>query len=322
MKLSNFLKRFKKNYIKFDFFIKSIDFFIMLMMIFVFVSHLLFLVSTITNYLNEYSNINVFDYISYAVEPGSSTSAATSTTPINNTTTTVIRGNDIWSDIIRSLFIYGTGAYRLSLLKGGGTLSSRAFVLGTTFLLDGLSRFVNNIINDTGYLKSCVERLQPLWRVFTKGEVAVKVDDKTLKNLSDASTNSNNFLGDSNNLDDFLNTFLNAFFEKFGYLFSPVKVNYSNELLANQIQDISVLLFIMTLLVTFLIAVLIFNIFLYINMDRIIKFFNNKVIRWYLLYNKKIMSIEIFLLGIIILTFMHTISKGLLFIATHPITIT
>ena len=175
MKLSNFLKRFKKNYIKFDFFIKSIDFFIMLMMIFVFVSHLLFLVSTITNYLNEYSNINVFDYISYAVEPGSSTSAATSTTPINNTTTTVIRGNDIWSDIIRSLFIYGTGAYLLSLLKGGGTLSSRAFVLGTTFFLDALSRFVNNIINDTGYLKSCVKRLQPLWSDFTKGEVAVKV---------------------------------------------------------------------------------------------------------------------------------------------------
>ena len=70
-----------------------------------------------------------------------------------------------------------------------------------------------------------------------------------------------------------------------------------------------------------LIIVLIFNMFIYINMDRFINFFNNKFIKWYLVLNKKFISIEIFILGTTILYFMYTLSIGIRFIATHPIII-
>ena len=71
-----------------------------------------------------------------------------------------------------------------------------------------------------------------------------------------------------------------------------------------------------------LIAVLLLNILIYINMDKIIKIFNNKFIQWYLIINKKFLSIEIFILGSTILYFMYNLIKGIHFIATHPIIIT
>ena len=56
-------------------------------------------------------------------------------------------------------------------------------------------------------------------------------------------------------------------------------------------------------------------------MDSIIKFFNNKFIRGYLLLNKKFLSIEIFMLGGTILWFMYILINSIHFIATHPIII-
>ena len=56
-------------------------------------------------------------------------------------------------------------------------------------------------------------------------------------------------------------------------------------------------------------------------MDIIIKYFNNKYIIWYLTFNKKMMAIEIFISGVTILYFMFNVSKGILFIATHPVII-
>ena len=56
-------------------------------------------------------------------------------------------------------------------------------------------------------------------------------------------------------------------------------------------------------------------------MDSIIKFFNNKFIRGYLLLNKKFLSIEIIMLGGTILWFMYSLINSIHFIATHPIII-
>ena len=45
---------------------------------------------------------------------------SSSTSNVSNTTiTTIIDDDGSWSNAIRTLFIYGTGGYRLSLLKGG-----------------------------------------------------------------------------------------------------------------------------------------------------------------------------------------------------------
>ena len=115
------------------------------------------------------------------------------------------------------------------------------------------------------------------------------------------------------------NAFLDKFFSILKSILEPVQVNYSQDLLANQIYDISILLFIMSLLITLLITILLINIVILINMDIVIKFFKNKFILWYLTWTKRFMNIEIFLLGITILYFMYNLSNVILFIATHLI---
>jgi hypothetical protein len=316
----NKVKHFKyikniKNSIKFDNRLYYLDYFILVIVIFAFVGDFFFLITSIIKYLIENLNINVYDYINFMAEPNTTTQVST------NTTTTIIHNDGSWGGTVRTIFIYGTGAFRLSLLRNGGTPGSRAFVIASTIAGDSLSKMINNTINDPSYVRNHYQNWKAIWNNSAEGEAKVQVDDETLNKLSNASNNSTNFLGDSNNFGNMFSTYINGIFEKFKYILEPVKVNYSDELLANQIYDLSILLFILSILITGLIIILLFNLFLFINIDRIIKIFNNKFIRWYLLFNKKIMSIEILILGSSIIYFMHILSKGILFIATHPIDI-
>ena len=64
----------------------------------------------------------------------------------------------------------------------------------------------------------------------------------------------------------------------------------------------------------------IFNIIIFIYSDKISNYFNNKYIKWYINFNKKIISIELIFLGSSILYFLFTLSYGIHFLATHPIT--
>lgn len=261
-------------------------------------------------YISKMSDGNITNTTNTTTQSGSST-----------TTTTIIHDDGSWSNTIRSLFIYGTGAYRLSLLPQGGSPSKRFVVIGSTLVAEGLTKVINNTINDPSYVKNHLTNWSAFWDNSSNGSVKVKVDDETLNKLSNASNSSSNFMDHGNKLSDLINTYINGFFEHFKFILEPVKVNYSNEILASQIHDLSVLLFMLSVIITVLIIVLIFNIVIYINMDKIIKYFNNKFVRWYLLFNKKIMGIEIFILGISIVYFMYTLNKGILFIATHPIII-
>ena len=59
---------------------------------------------------------------------------------------------------------------------------------------------------------------------------------------------------------------------------------------------------------------------MWVYSDKLLNLFTNKYIRWYILYNKKVIGIEIAFLSISILYFMYKLSYGLHFIATHPIT--
>ena len=56
-------------------------------------------------------------------------------------------------------------------------------------------------------------------------------------------------------------------------------------------------------------------------MDKIINYFNNKFFKWYLIFNKKMIGIEILILGSSIIYFMFNLINGIYFIATHPVII-
>ena len=127
------------------------------------------------------------------------------------------------------------------------------------------------------------------------------------------------FVGGGENINVFIQSLVCDIYDISKNILKPLQVNYSNEVLANQITEISILLFILGVLTSILIAFLLVNMVLYMYMDRIIQIFNNKFIKLYLIYNKKMLAIEIFVLGATILYFMYFLLKGTEFIATHPI---
>ena len=285
--------------------INFFDLFLLAIVIFSIVGDFIYIASSIIQHLIDFFNLSGVDFVNKMVE-GNSTSTISST----NTTTTIIN-----NDAIRTMFIYGSGGYRLTLLKGGGTPGSRAFVIGTTILGDALSKVVNNTINDPSYVRNQYIN----WANRNEGQVNVTIDDSTTSKLVEATSKS--FLSGGDSLGDFTQELLNGVFDKIKFILEPVQVNYSNEVLANQIYDLSILLFVLSLIIVGLIIVLLLNIILYINMDRIINFFNNKFVKWYLVINKKFLTVEIFILGGTILYFMYTLITGIQFIATHPIII-
>jgi len=278
----------------------------------------------------------------------STSSVSTASSATNETKTIIIHDSGNISNSIRSLFIYGTGALRWQLARSGSP-GSRAFVIVTTIGGDMVSRAVQNAINDPSYINRFWSNVTGSWT--NKQEGAARVDlsqsdiDKltAYKNVSNtgsgagsttsstssgtgsttgsgtgSNTGTSNFISD-NNLDELYNKLLGNFLNSIKSILEPVSVSYSNEVLADQIYGISILLFILSIFIIILFIVFILNVLLSLFSDRIMNYFTNKYIRWYISFNKKIINIEIIVLGGTILYFLYNLSYGIHFIATHPI---
>lgn len=66
------------------------------------------------------------------------------------------------------------------------------------------------------------------------------------------------------------------------YLFEPVLVDYSNEILANQITDLGIILFFLIFYIIILFLFFILNITVYILSDKLLNYFTNEYIKWYI----------------------------------------
>lgn len=269
--------------IKLNKIIECMDYFILVLVIWTLLGDFIFIVSSMINHLNDYLNLNINDYMISLVDTNVSNQSSSTTTVNNSTITRIFQNDESLYNTVISLFIYGTGAFRLTLLRNGGTQGSITFVIGTTLLSNAASKVINNTINDPSYVKNHIVNWQAIWKNESTGAVKLEVDNETKNKLLEVirpEAAGNKFLGD--NSDELFNIFIKDFFAKFHSLLKPVQVDYSDSILANQINDLSIILFILSILITGLIIVLLFNLFIYINMDRIIKFFNNKFIKWYL----------------------------------------
>src|SRR6266705_1078120 len=98
-----------------------------------------------------------------------------------------------------------------------------------------------------------------------------------------------------------------------------ITVDYSNEILANQIYGISIILFILSILILVLLIAFMINILIFAYSDKLMNLFTNKYIKWYIVFNTKIIGIEICFIGVSLIYFMYFLSYGIHFIATHPI---
>lgn len=271
------------------------------------------------------------EYVNYMVDNSKNVNSHT-------TTVQVIHDDGSWSNGIRSLFIYGTGALRISLLKGGGTPAAKGFIIATTVGTDAVTKIISNIINDPNYILSHVQSWKTIWdgksetaHVYVEGDKETSKIVDSIANSSSSSSNSvsnvesstsisNNFISDGNGLDALYNKIVAYIMNILGPILEPVKVSYSNELLANQLYNISIMLFILSILIIIMLIGFTVNFLIYINSERVINYFTNKYIKWYVNFNKKIIGIELFFIGSTIFYSMYILSYGLHFLATHPIT--
>lgn len=322
---------------------------------------LILLILVISFLMNNISDIiiNLIETISkFYLSVGGSDIILTMSDNINNTSTTtpastsvtqtqIIHNDGSWANTIRTLFIYGTGAMRLQILKGGGTATSKFITVAGTVGADYVSKILNNTINDPGYVREHYKN----WRLILGGDdastayVYTDSDKVTSKSMDEAisavtsksstvsdsvsnSTGSNNtgvnkFISDDgiNGIDEISNKIFSYIMDTLRPILEPVKVSYSNEILANQIYDISILLFVLSVLIMILFIAFIINMTVLIYSDRLLNYFTNRYIRWYITLNKKLIGIELIFLGSSILYFMYILSYGIHFIATHPIII-
>jgi len=230
----------------------------------------------------------------------------------STTTTTIVHSNDGWAQGIKSIFVYGTGALRFHMLRSGDTPMQRTFVIGSTIVIDAASTALKNSINDPEYVEKHINS----WvRIFNKDtnelNIDVSKDSDTLNKLNKVNDVSANLLPE--------NQILDTVVSYFKPILEPVSVEYTNELLANQIYSISILLFIMSIMIIILLLAFIINITILVYSDKLMSLFTNKYIIWYITINKKLIGIEIIFLSVSLLYFMFSLSSGIHFIATHPI---
>ena len=248
-------------------------------------------------------------------------------TTSHSTQVRIINDDGSWSSSIRSLFIYGTGALRVAYSR---TPQGRVFTIVSTLLADSGSVFLNNAVNDPTYIRRHAENWSVIWnRISNSNDVEVSVytnRDPETANAVDAVVNSqgpgdvsNSFLPIPEGLSDFSNNLLSTFIGSLKHILEPVTVDYSNELLAEQIYGISIVLFVMVVCVLILFISFVFNVVILIFSDTLKKYFTNKYILWYIDFNKRIIGLEVAFLSITIISSLFSMAKGIQFIATHPI---
>jgi hypothetical protein len=103
------------------------------------------------------------------------------------------------------------------------------------------------------------------------------------------------------------------------YVFEPVQHTFTIEVMSNHIQNISLLLFILTAILLIFFISLLFNITLFLFSERLMSYFTNKYILWYLKFNKKLIAFEIIILSGWIGYLLYVLLKGLHYLGTHPV---
>ena len=236
----------------------TFDFILFILFITVLYNHLIMFVSYLNEFINNFYSI---DNIVNNMSPAGSSS---------QTTTQVIHTSDGWASGIKSIFIYGTGAIRYHFIRAG-TPFQKGFVIASTIAGDAASTALKNAINDPEY----VEKHLNSWTRMTKGqnnstlELNVSKDSDTLNQIPELKSK---LLPDNLNAEYISDTLINYFKE----LIEPVPVDYSTEILSNQIYGISIILFILSIMIFILLVSFILNIIIYVYSENLINFFTNK----------------------------------------------
>lgn len=240
-----------------------------------------------------------------------------------------------WSNTLRSLFVYGTGGARFWVnLSRSGTPTQIFVIIGSTLMAYGLSRAIQNVINDPNYVLANVTNWRTIWNDDNSATVFVDhaTEQRLLRTSNSGSVNtvisgngeassevSKSLKGGNFDIGKFSESIVNQMAEYLDNIFEPVQLSFSNEVLSHQIKNLSIYLWILTVCLSIFFLSLLFNIALFVFSDKLSKYFTNKYILLYLSFNKKVIGFEIIMLSGWIVYLLYILLTGLHYIPIHPI---
>lgn len=231
----------------------------------------------------------------------------------HHTNVHIIHDDGSWANGIRNLFIYGSGTTRMVMsIRRGGSPSQQFFIISSTILAETASRLVLNSLNDPSYIRAHMYNI----RAILQGEDGADVymnphaeqaatganSSSTLPGSSEGAgpvSNTDSILGSGSStasapggtdeiaksmigvdidLAKICESVLSKIVNYINYIFEPVQHSYTIDVMSSHIQNISILLFILTVIIVIFFISFLVNITLFFFSDRLLKYFKNKYI--------------------------------------------
>ena len=219
-----------------------------------------------------------------------------------------IGGLIVWTVILFALACYYYDRFKLS---------NNGFVKGIQIICLTViaAIFIVGVSSEFGILDIIYCDSNPATAPFKAED---KEDNGTSNSITPNSSNTTPLYSNSE-IDSYVNDLFNGLVETFGHILKPVSVNYSNEILSNQLYSISILLFILSIVILIILIAFLVNIISFMYSEKLLNYFTNKYIVKYITYNREIIKIEIIFVGFILIYFVYQLAFGLHYLATHLI---
>jgi hypothetical protein len=194
-------------------------------------------------------------------------------------------------------------------LSRNGAPSQQLFILGSTILAEGAGRLITNAIIDPNFIRVHYKNIRailhgddtanvyfnpqaeqaPIETNSTSCLPGSSVVDSTSGNILGSNSSSSSvpggtyeiaksILGVDIDLVKFYDTVLSQIINYLIYIFEPVHHGFTIELMSNHVQNISVLLIIITGVIFIFFISLLFNLTLFLFSGRLLNYFKNKYI--------------------------------------------
>ena len=235
--------------------------------------------------------------------------------------------------------------------RRGGSPAQQVFIISSTILAESVSRVVINSLNDPTYIRAPIYNIRAIFGSNDSASVYIDPNEMpTATSVNSSSTlqgssvgggpvsQTESILGSDNSsvpggtdeiaksmmgfdidLAKISDSILSKIVNYLNNFFEPVQHTFTIDVMSNHIQNLSLLLFILTAIILIFFISLLFNVTLFIFSNRLLSFFTNKYILLYLKFNKKFIALEIIILSCWICYLLYVLLTGLHYLATHPV---
>ena len=168
--------------------------------------------------------------------------------------TTIIHSNEGWAQRYKKyIHIWNWCIMVFHLLRSGGKFLQRGFIIGSSIAADAATTALINAINDHDYVENHINNWNRVFRGVNYSTLELNVSkDLELNKLTAAAAQQKKFLPDDIDFNAISEKIINAIIDHIKPILEPVHVEYTNELLANQIYVISIILFILSIMIIIL----------------------------------------------------------------------